>query len=121
MQHSVIDWELAIQLAGNNREFAEDMFFRLVKELPNEVIAIKKEYDIYDFKALKMSLHKLHGALCYCGAPRLKMAVAAAEQALNNKKYIQMPTLLAQLELEANELTKQITSDNFRSILNESK
>lgn len=109
MQDSVIDWELAITLAGNSRAFAEDMFMRLVKELPNELIEIKKEHEIYDFKALKIRLHKLHGALCYCGAPRLKMAVAAVEQALNNKQYIQIPALLAQFELEASELIKQIT------------
>lgn len=109
MPDSVIDWELAIKLAGNSREFAEEMFLLLTKELPAELIKIKKEYELYDFKALKIRLHKLHGALCYCGAPRLKTAVAIAEYAINHKKYIQIPTLLTQLELEANKLIKQIT------------
>jgi two-component system sensor histidine kinase BarA len=104
-----MDWELAIKLAGNSREFAEDMFLRLAKELPDELIKIKKQYELYDFIALKRSLHQLHGALCYCGAPRLKTAVAELEQALMSKHYRVLPSLLTQLELEVNELLNQIT------------
>ena len=104
MQELVIDWEQAIKLAGNSRELAKEMFALLIKELTNELIEIKKEHAIYDIKALKNRIHRLYGALCYCGAPRLKTVAAAFLQALNNKKYLEVSTLLVQLELEINEL-----------------
>ncbi len=115
MQELVIDWEQAITLAGNNREFAKEMFALLVKELTSELIEIKKEHAIYDTKALRNRLHRLYGALCYCGAPRLKTTVAAFLQALNNKQYLEVPALLVQLELEINELIKQVASFQHES------
>jgi len=109
MQDSVIDWELAIKLAGNSREFAEKMLALLVKDLPNELLEIKKEYANNNSEELKHRIHKLHGALCYCGAPRLKAATAALENALDNKFNSEVPALLTQFELEINELIKQVT------------
>ena len=109
MQDSVIDWELATRLAGNSQKMAKEMFFLLVKELPADVVALKKEYGIYDMKALKIRLHKLHGALCYCGAPRLKRVVAKVELAITQKKIAQIPSLITELECEVNELIKQIS------------
>ncbi len=46
IQNSVIDWELAIKLGNNSRTFAEEMFTLLVRDLPNELLEIKKEYAI---------------------------------------------------------------------------
>ncbi len=112
-QDLVIDWELAITLAGNSREFAKKMFLLLVKDLPNELAGVKKEYAADNIKALKNRLHRLHGALCYCGATRLKNATATLRQALENKEYSQIPALLTQFELEVNELIKQVTCSTF--------
>lgn len=113
MTHSVIDWELATTLAGNSREFAKDMFLRLVKQLPDEILKIKHQYHIYDLAALEHSLHQLHGALSYCGAPRLKTAIAEFEQAVMHKKYLHLDALLADFELEANLLINQVSSPAF--------
>lgn len=110
MQEPVIDWKLAIELAGNSREFAEKMFLQLANELTTELEEIKKNADTYDIKALKTRLHRLHGALCYCGAPRLKKITAAFEQALDDKKYIQIPALQAKLEEEAHKLIENVHS-----------
>lgn len=110
MPDSVMDWELAIQLAGNSRKNAEEMFVQLAKELPHELVKIKNEYEIFDFAALKRSLHQLHGALCYCGVPRLKHAVSELEHAINHKQFRFLSSLMTQLEFEVNQLINQITS-----------
>jgi two-component system sensor histidine kinase BarA len=98
MQNLVIDWELAIQVAGNNRETAKELFSLLIKNLPDNL------------KEIKICLHKLHGALCYCGTPRLKTATANFEKAIDNKQYDQITTLLTKLEIEVNELMKSAKS-----------
>jgi len=110
MSDSIIDWELAIRLAGNSRKSAEEMLMQLMKELPHELVKIKSDYAIFDFIALKRRLHSLHGALCYCGAPRFKNAVAELEQAIIHKQFQLLSSLLAQFEFEANQLINQIIS-----------
>jgi two-component system sensor histidine kinase BarA len=108
MQSPVIDWEQAIALAGNDRNFAKKMFTLLVKNLMDELPAIKNDYTHHHFEELKNRTHKLHGALCYCGAPRLKAATIALETALRNQAHSKLPDLLTQFELEANELIRQV-------------
>lgn len=114
MQDSVIDWKLALELAGNNRDFAKEMLLLLVKNLASDLVEIKKHCAANSIKELTIQLHKLHGALCYCGAPRLKYATTTFEQALKDKKYSEIPALLAKFELEANELIEQVTSPTFQ-------
>lgn len=113
MQDSVIDWELASKLAGNNRLFAKELFTLLVKDLKDDLIKIKTDYISNHLDELKNRIHRLHGALCYCGAPRLKKATAALENALHEQAHSQIQDLLMQFEFEANELIKQITSPTF--------
>ncbi len=111
MRDVVVDWELAMQLAGNSREHAEEMFVLLVKDLPSELANIKQAYSNNHFENLENRIHKLHGALCYCGAPRLKTATAALESAVRDKiTHPQIPTLLAGFEREVNALITEITS-----------
>ena len=113
MPDSVIDWELAMELAGNDKAFAKQMFLLLVKDLGNELPEIKKEYITQQITSLKKRLHRLHGALCYCGAPRLKNATAALERALENNKDLEIANLMKQFELEIKELITQVTSPAF--------
>ncbi|MCD6038811.1 MAG: barA [Gammaproteobacteria bacterium] len=109
LPNAVIDWELAIKCGSNSRAFAEEMFALLARDLPNELLEIKKEYANNKIQEFKHRIHKLHGALCYCGAPRLKAATIALETAIRSRNYSQIPELLEQFEYEANELIQQLT------------
>lgn len=85
IQHlPVIDWELATKMAGNKREIAEEIFTLFMKNVPHEVSAINQSYELQQYKQLASQLHKLHGALCYCGLPRLKTLVARMEMNIKN-------------------------------------
>jgi two-component system sensor histidine kinase BarA len=107
MVDSIIDWELAIKLAGNSRDFAEKMLGLLAKDLSTEVTEIKKAYETKNNEELKRRVHKLHGALCYCGAVKLKNATATLENALEHQLNEKIPTLMSQFEQEAKQLLKE--------------
>ena len=82
----IIDWELSIKLAGGNQQAAEELMTLMIKSLPNELSQIKIAVEKNQLDLLKNLLHKLHGALCYCGLPRLKNAVERFEDALKKDK-----------------------------------
>ena len=105
---SAIDWELALSLTDNNREFAEKMLDLLVKDLPEEIDSIKKAYANNKQIELAQRIHKLHGALCYCGAAKLKMAAATLEKAVTDKSEKEIPHLLLQLEKKAKYLVEEV-------------
>lgn len=109
MTYQVIDTQLAIQLAGNNPHIAEELFSLLLKTLPDEFANIKQAFAANDQINLLHHLHKLHGALNYCGVPKLKAATVELEQAAKNYNLKQLPTLFTHFELAVNEL---ITSTN---------
>lgn len=83
--NSAIDWDLGIKLAGNKRAIAEEMIALLIKNLPHDLDQIKLAKAASNNKELLRLIHKLHGALCYCGTPRLKQATIHLETALKNQ------------------------------------
>jgi two-component system sensor histidine kinase BarA len=65
-----IDWNLSLKLAANKADLAKDMLNGLVATLPAELANIQAAKNNHP-ELLKL-VHKLHGAVCYCGLPRLK-------------------------------------------------
>jgi two-component system, NarL family, sensor histidine kinase BarA len=96
----VIDWDQAIKLAGNKRELAEELLGMLVNNITHDVTMIQKLYNAQIFPDLLRQVHKLHGALSYCGVPRLKTLLATLENDLRNNISDHLPTLLGQLDTE---------------------
>lgn len=111
----VIDWDLGIKLANNKREVAEEMLLLLIETLPLEVSEIKQAYDARHYSELLQKIHKLHGAVCYCGVPRLKEAIATLETMLKKNKYDDIDQLFYKFDFEVKELFKQ--SSEFIRIL----
>lgn len=106
----VIDWELGLKLANNKRELAEDMLALLVKTLPDEVTHMKKLFAENNFTVLGQRVHKLHGAVCYCGVPRLRRAMAALETALKQQnKHAEVAGLFEKFEQEVQLLLIEAT------------
>lgn len=103
---SIIDWKLALKLANNKRDLAEEMLTLLMKTLPDEFAAIKEAHIEKNYEELLKLVHKLHGAVCYCGVPRLKNAIYNLESILKRNKFAEVPLLFARLELEVEELLK---------------
>jgi len=105
LQHlPVIDWEMAMKLAGNNRHLAEDILALFIKNIPDELAAINQSFQDKNYREMCKQVHKLHGALCYCGLPRLKTLAADLEFRLKSEVLNDLPALVQLLNHEVNEL-----------------
>lgn len=101
-QLAVIDIDFGKKLSGGRENIALDMIAMLKEALPTDFSLIKSHFEKSAFPAMQVSVHKLHGAVSYCGVPALKHAVSELELALKHNVKEKIPGLFAKLELEAN-------------------
>lgn len=106
-QLPVIDWDLATKLAGNKVELAEEILVLLMRNLRQDLKDIKKEYKSRKYDELLRKVHKLHGALCYCGLPRLKLVITQLETDLKNNIMVNSQSHLEQLDKEVDLLLER--------------
>lgn len=99
-QLPVIDWEMGTKLAGGKREVAEEILGMLKETLPGTLADIKFLYSKGQMDEVTQRVHKLHGAVCYCGTPRLKIVLNHLETRLKNNIMDDLPKLLEQLSIE---------------------
>lgn len=109
----IIDWEQGLHLAGNRQDLATDIMGMLVKRLPKDLALIKQLSNKNDHSALKDEVHKLHGAVCYCGTPRLKVVLAKLETDLKNHIMDDLPYLLDRLNDEVTLVLDHYSSDQL--------
>ncbi|HSW92941.1 MAG TPA: Hpt domain-containing protein [Gammaproteobacteria bacterium] len=105
---AVIDRELGLRVTGNNRELAEEMLQMLVKNLATDIQKIQDAYREKNNQLLGEQLHRLHGAVSYCGTPRLKKVVAALEVAVKQKQDESLSELLDLLAQESQLLVEAV-------------
>lgn len=98
----VIDWEASIKLAGGQKKLAQDLLLLLAKTLPRDTADIKQLAKEENYPELTVRVHKLRGALCYCGLPRLKSLLSLLETRIKNPIMFSLPPLLDQLDVEVN-------------------
>lgn len=67
-----IDLELGAKLVGGDKTFAREAIQMLVDSFSEEVLVLKNACQSLDFGTAQSVLHKLRGAISYCGVPRLK-------------------------------------------------
>lgn len=96
----VIDGELGIKLAGNKKDLADELLALFIKNLPEEILFIKHAHNEKNTPELLRRIHKLHGAVCYCGLPRLKIVLSQLETELKSNIMSSLPSLLDQLDIE---------------------
>ncbi len=108
----VIDWALGLRLAGNQQDLANDLLALAMKSLLSDVATIKQCYAIKNYEEMQQQAHKLHGALCYLGLPRIKILVAHIETELKEKKLDDIPLLLQQLDTEVTLLANDYNQRN---------
>lgn len=109
----IIDWEDGLRLAGNRQDLANEVLDMLVKRLPGDIALIKQLNADGDYKALRDEAHKLHGAVCYCGTPRLKAVLSKLETDLKNNIMVDLPYLLDRLNDEATLVLEHYSSDQL--------
>lgn len=102
----IIDWDQAIKLAGNKHDLAQDMLKLILRDLPTDIAEIKTLHNDQNHRELIQRVHKLHGALCYTGLPRIKSIIKTLETDLKNNIMDSSPLLIDQLDFEYNQLLK---------------
>ncbi len=100
----IIDWELARKLAGNKMDLADDILLALLAELPTTAKQLYNLHSERKYTDLIACVHKLHGALCYSGLPRLKSIVLRLETDLKSNIMVNSLSLIEQLDTEIRRL-----------------
>ncbi|NVK22101.1 MAG: two-component sensor histidine kinase BarA [Kangiellaceae bacterium] len=102
-----LDWELSLKLANNNSQLAKDMLQMLVETNQETSQSIHAAYQAQDFEQLLYHVHKLHGASCYVGTPKLKHLSYQYETKLKKQQYNQLETLHVDLLEELDIINEQ--------------
>ena len=79
-QYPGVEWSVCLELTGNNEQLAVDLLTMFTNSLPDEMQILKTAFSNSDYETLRTQAHKMHGALCYCGIPSLKIDMLELEK-----------------------------------------
>lgn len=108
-----IDWALSKRLAGGKEDLAQEMLNMLASSLPNEQKTINLAFANKDYDALREYVHKLHGACCYCGVPRLKRLAKQLECSLTTPDSSNIDEQVHELNEEINQILNILNADSL--------
>jgi two-component system sensor histidine kinase BarA len=92
-----IDWETTIA-QYKNKKFAASLIHLFADELPKLQLRMKKHYANNRLQALTRTVHQIHGACCFCAAPKLESYSATLQHQLENKNYSQLKQQVNELD-----------------------
>ncbi|MEC9318623.1 MAG: Hpt domain-containing protein, partial [Pseudomonadota bacterium] len=102
-----IDWQLALKRANQNQDTAKEMLDSFIALLPETIETLSALWDDQDYNELKTEVHKLHGACCYTGLPRMQHLANETEISLKlgQHKLVEenLPALIAEARKVLNE------------------
>lgn len=98
-----LNWDLCLTQANHKVDLALDMLRMLLDSLPQTVKTIQTSLNKNDQATMLSTIHKLHGASCYCGVPTTQRLCQEIESALKRQ------TPVADLEPEILELLDELT------------
>ncbi len=80
----IVDWDWSLKLANNKPELVLELLTILKETLPEDQAAMNSAYRSGNTRLLKQVLHRLKGAVAYCGVPGLRDAIEHFETVLNS-------------------------------------
>ena len=110
-----VDWELALRLAGGKKDLAEEMMSMLLSALPDDLAQIKSAYDSDDLESLKDSVHRLNGAIRYCGVPGLHNTIRDLETRIKQDETDELADTMQQLYKEVESLQDWAAANDYAS------
>lgn len=96
----ILDQAAGLKLAGQNARLAEEIFGLFMKELETEIPAFHTLLSSKNYQELQRRVHKLHGACCYTGTPRIKCLLHTLETELKSPIMENLAPILDQLDTE---------------------
>jgi two-component system sensor histidine kinase BarA len=113
VQLKTIDWDLCKKLAGYKDDLADEMLSMLIAELPNDITTIQAAFREQDYLKLRELVHKLHGACCYVGVPKLRVRARELETKLADPQLEIIAKLVTDLVTEAEAIITHYNSEAF--------
>lgn len=83
-----VDWELALSRTAHKKGLAKEIFHSLMEALPEEREALHAALADKNFGVLRERVHRLLGACCYTGVPRLEHLLRAMDQRLRRGTHL---------------------------------
>ncbi|MET0051641.1 MAG: response regulator [Candidatus Thiodiazotropha sp.] len=102
----VRDMNKLLAITGGDQKLADEMFQQLCKELPQQLIQIKRHIDLSDREQLKELVHKVHGSTSSCGVPALDHRIREFESVCQTADLQELNDRYVLLEREAERLLK---------------
>ncbi len=100
----VFDKHYSLDVANGRATLADELFQILVSNLEDDQKQINLSVELNDHEALKRSVHKLNGAVKYCGVPRLASAIDKLENMVKTSSGDHVRRALHLLNNEINTL-----------------
>ncbi|NMH65776.1 two-component sensor histidine kinase BarA [Shewanella salipaludis] len=98
-----LNWDLCLTQANQKPDLALEMLKMLLDSLPQTVAQIHQALEAKDQEQMLGTVHKLHGASCYCGVPATQKLCQEIESALKRE------TAIEDMEPEILELLDELT------------
>ncbi|MEN8259154.1 MAG: ATP-binding protein [Pseudomonadota bacterium] len=93
-----------LEKAQGDRELARTLFGTLFSELPEQLVNIESMLSQSKLEAARLTTHKLHGTMAFCGFSDIKEAACALESALLADHSPDLPAYFGRLKSEASAL-----------------
>ncbi|WP_153913391.1 two-component sensor histidine kinase BarA [Shewanella sp. TC10] len=114
-----LNWELCLAQTNQKPDLAIEMLQMLVTSLPESVSNIETAMKEADSDLMLQTVHKLHGASCYCGVPNTQKLCQEIESALKKKislddlepEILELLDELTKVESAANQVISQLSAD----------
>ncbi len=104
---TTLDWKLSLKLANNNGKLATDMLKMLVESNFETSKTIHAAFQAQEFENLLHQVHKLHGASCYLGTPKLKRISSNYETKLKKQQFNSIENIHNELLLELEKINQE--------------
>jgi two-component system sensor histidine kinase BarA len=84
-ESSPVNLSESLSLAKNDKSLAKDMLTMLLNNLAKERNKVNNCALEADLQTMYETIHKLYGACCYCGVPRLRAITKIIDRSLKNR------------------------------------
>ncbi len=109
-----VDWDLCLKLSNNKPKLAQELLELLAKDLPQYQTILAKAKQQQNFTELEDHIHKLHGACCYVGVPKLKLISQELESLLKANQTKQLLPLIDALSAEIQSVLTSLKQHSFK-------
>ena len=82
-----LDWQLALNRSYQNPKAAHDLLQEFCEQLPESFNDIESASHLEDWPLMQQQVHRLHGACCYTGVPKLQRLCAEIEAQLKEQHF----------------------------------